>query len=380
MRNLAALNLDISLLIGILQMNTFAHWVQPDKLENIENFEYTPLEAGGLRDMGAALTELNQKLSRKAFFVSATEIYNPIIIYVLYGLITDNWFDPLQSLKKNKWYQKSVKIAFAMDEESEIISLLNIIGKMGIVVKTDDSESFFESFKDIVISCIKNSWIFYISDFIEETKSCRDILQSVLTETNLEHHDKATVLLGIDADELDTSIEYDETNRDSTVFMNRRKNMKKVITHAEEIEVTDKPISILRCEVEACSPDKSHEQCFLLKPRRVTEDDGSVSITDTLDVENITYGNISVVYQINYCRSFDIPSQKQMEICGCLELSYNENKVFVKPINESKLTLIYTIGEHFGLEPGDEITNGSMTLLRYYSESEEWSEWGEEWN
>lgn len=199
-------------------------------------------------------------------------------------------------------------------------------------------------------------------------------------ETNLEHHDKATVLWGIDTDELDTSNEYDETNRKSTVFMNRRKNMKKVITHAEEIEVTDKPISILRCEVEACSPEKSHEQCFLLKPRRVTEDDGSVSITDTLDVENITYGNISVVYQIYNCRSFDIPSQKQMEICGCLKLSYKENKIFAKPINGSKLTLTYSIGEHFELELGDEITNGSMTLLRYYSESDEWSEWGEEWN
>lgn len=154
--------------------------------------------------------------------------------------------------------------------------------------------------------------------------------------------------------------------------------MKKIVTDSREIEVTVNPISILRCEIEACLPDNSHEQCFLMKLKKSSEHDTSESLTtDILDVKNVGYGDVSVTYQIKNYRSFDIPSKKQIKIEGCLELSVADNRIIANAINDSKLTFVYSIGDYFELQPGDEIKSNTKTLLQYSSEPDLWGE--EEW-
>ena len=56
---LAVSNYDVSHQIGILQVHSGAHWIQPDGLVPADKYEFEPLDAGGLRDMGEALSELN---------------------------------------------------------------------------------------------------------------------------------------------------------------------------------------------------------------------------------------------------------------------------------------------------------------------------------
>lgn len=172
--------------------------------------------------------------------------------------------------------------------------------------------------------------------------------------------------------------ELTENDKCSTIDeIGRIKKMKKIVTDSREIEVTVNPISILRCEIEACLPDNSHEQCFLMKPRKSLEHNNSESLTDILDVKNVGYGNVSVTYRIKNCRSFDMPSRIQIKIEGCLELSFIDNHIVANAINDSKLTLVYSTGDCFELQPGDEIKSDTKTLLQYYAESDLWK-WGEE--
>lgn len=82
---------DVIPKIGILQVHTGSSWVNPNELELAERLDYQPLDAAGLRDMGSALVELNEKLSRKAFLDFPIGKGTPIIIYVVCGQITDDW-------------------------------------------------------------------------------------------------------------------------------------------------------------------------------------------------------------------------------------------------------------------------------------------------
>lgn len=377
----AALDDEFPPAIGILQAHTNAHWIHPDGLVSLKKFDYTPLTAGGLNDMGAAMTELDKKLSREAFLESTAEKCHPIIIFVTRRQITDNWSDAFQKLNENRWYKQSIKIAFVIDEMADVIAFSNIVGKTGIVIKVEDYNDLSKIFKNVVINCFKNCQYYHsITDLAEKPEICRDIVRTVLIDTELESQDKITVIYGSNEEPSEYIAEFTEKDKHSTIDeIGRIKRMKKIITDSREIEVTVNPISILRCEIEACLPDNSHEQCFLLKPRKSSEHDNSETLTDILDVNNVGYGDVSVTYQIKNYRSFDIPSQKQMKIEGCLELSFMDNRIIANAISDSKLTLLYSTGDYFELKPGDEIKSDKKTLMRYYSESDLWEWGGEDW-
>ena len=98
--NFAASNSDALLKIGVLQFSSGAKWIQPKGLEEFGDFIYNPLSAGGLTDMGAALNELDEKLSRKSFLVSTTGRCKPIIIFMTDGQPTDNWEAALKNIKR----------------------------------------------------------------------------------------------------------------------------------------------------------------------------------------------------------------------------------------------------------------------------------------
>lgn len=152
-RRLTASDLNFSTQIGILQVNTGVQWVHSDGLEYIEDYHFTPLTNGGLRDVGAALDELDQKLSKEYLGKLQTVTRSPIIIFVTCGPITDNWYDPLQHLKKNEWYQKSLRIAFTMGGKANAVVFSDIVGNTGMIVENDDPEDFAESFKKVVLNC-----------------------------------------------------------------------------------------------------------------------------------------------------------------------------------------------------------------------------------
>lgn len=136
-------NADVLLKFGVLQFDSNVKWMQPKGLEEFEDFVYQPLTAGGLTSLGAALTELDSKLSRSAFLTSTTGHCSPIIIFMTDGAPTDKWSDPLKKLvRSNTWYQNAIKIGFAVGALAKTDVLTQVVGNPEAVIQTNDLQLF----------------------------------------------------------------------------------------------------------------------------------------------------------------------------------------------------------------------------------------------
>lgn len=141
----ARVNADAKLKIAVLEFNSGCRWVQPNGPEQIEDFCWVDLEAGGTTEIGRALRELNLKLSKKSFLKSATGAYLPIVIFMTDGCATDpkDQYDAaLKEIWENKWFRHATKIGFAVGSEADHRMISEIVGTSEAVVKTSDLSLF----------------------------------------------------------------------------------------------------------------------------------------------------------------------------------------------------------------------------------------------
>ncbi len=135
-------NADALLKIAVLEFNSGCEWIQPLGPEDLEDFIWSDLSAGGLTDMGEALKELDSKLSRDQFLSSSTGAYLPIIIFMTDGFATDNYKKALQQIRRNKWFAHAVKIGLALGDYPDIAMIAEIVGSVEAVVATSNLEVF----------------------------------------------------------------------------------------------------------------------------------------------------------------------------------------------------------------------------------------------
>ena len=133
---------DAQLKIAVLEFNTGCRWVQGAGPEDLEDFIWEDLSAGGLTDVGSALTELNSKLSRNAFLGSMTGAFVPVIIFMSDGYATDDYKKALEDVRRNKWFTRATKIGFAIGEDPDVKMISDVVGNNEAVIKTDDLELF----------------------------------------------------------------------------------------------------------------------------------------------------------------------------------------------------------------------------------------------
>ena len=121
LKTLAKNHGDAKLKIAVMEFNSGCKWVTSNGPEDLEeDFEYEYLNAGGLTDMGAALKELNTKLSRHAFLNSMTGALMPVIIFMTDGFATDNYETALEEIRKNRWFRRGTKIGFALGDDPDV--------------------------------------------------------------------------------------------------------------------------------------------------------------------------------------------------------------------------------------------------------------------
>lgn len=152
---LAKSNADAKLKIAVLEFNTGCKWVTSNGPESLEeDFVWDSLSAGGLTDVGAALTELNSKLSRDAFLNSMTGALMPVIIFMTDGQATDNYQKALDEIRNNRWFRRATKIGFAIGEDHEVdLSMLaSVVGNSEAVIKTSDLELFRRLMKFVSVT------------------------------------------------------------------------------------------------------------------------------------------------------------------------------------------------------------------------------------
>lgn len=146
-RQQAKSNADALVKIAVLEFNSGCRWLQPQGPEEMEDFIWKDLKAGGLTDMGSALKELDSKLSRHAFLNSMTGAYLPVIIFMTDGYATDDYKKALEQIRKNRWFERGTKIGFAVGEEADIGMIAEIVGNIEAVAQTDDLELFARMLK-----------------------------------------------------------------------------------------------------------------------------------------------------------------------------------------------------------------------------------------
>lgn len=145
-------NGDAELKIAVLEFNSGCKWLNPSGPEDMEDFMWEELSAGGLTDIGAALNELDSKLSRSAFLSSITGSYLPIIIFMTDGCATDDYSKALEKIRKNKWFQRATKIGFALGDDPDKKMISEVVGNCEAVINTNDLSLFSRLMKYVSVT------------------------------------------------------------------------------------------------------------------------------------------------------------------------------------------------------------------------------------
>ena len=141
-------NADALVKVSVMQFSSGCSWLQPNGPEELdEDFIWEDLQAGGLTDMGDALTELNKRLSRNEYLNSITGNYLPVIIFMTDGYATDNYDKPLAKIRQNKWFNRATKIGFAIGDDPDMKMICEVVGNSEAVVKTTDLQLFAKLIK-----------------------------------------------------------------------------------------------------------------------------------------------------------------------------------------------------------------------------------------
>ena len=96
---------DALLKVAVLEFNSGCKWMQAAGPEELEDFVWEDLSAGGLTDVGAALKALAE-------------------------------------IRQNKWFHRATKIGFAIGDNPDMTMIADVVGNIEAVVKTDDLELF----------------------------------------------------------------------------------------------------------------------------------------------------------------------------------------------------------------------------------------------
>lgn len=156
LKEVAKSNGDAKLKIAALEFNTSCKWVTSNGPEDLEeDFIWDPRKAGGLTDIGAALNELNTKLSRKAFLNSMTGALMPIIIFMTDGFATDNYEKALETIRRNRWFQHGTKIGFAIGDNPDLKMISSVVGNSEAVIRTTDLELFKKLIRLVSVTASK---------------------------------------------------------------------------------------------------------------------------------------------------------------------------------------------------------------------------------
>lgn len=153
MKTLAKNNGDAKLKIAVMEFNSGCRWMTSNGPEDLEeDFEYEYLDAGGMTDIGAALIELNSKLSQHAFLDSMTGALMPVIIFMTDGYATDDYTKALEDIRKNRWFARGIKIGVAIGDDPDVKMLSSVVGNSEAVIKTTDLDLFKRLMKFVSVT------------------------------------------------------------------------------------------------------------------------------------------------------------------------------------------------------------------------------------
>lgn len=139
LKEIAKANDDAEIKIAVMQFSSGCSWITGSKCTiNLEDWNWEDLRAGGITDLGAALIELDKKLSRNEFLNSQTGAYAPILLLLSDGGPTDNWEKGLRCIKENNWFKHAIKIAIDIESGADRTVLEAFTGNPEAILDAKD--------------------------------------------------------------------------------------------------------------------------------------------------------------------------------------------------------------------------------------------------
>lgn len=147
LHDLSESNADALIKIAVLEFSTGARWITSSGPLDLKNFVWNRIEADGVTDLGAALSELNKKLSKNEYMREATGSFAPAIFLMSDGGPTDDYQKELESLKQNNWFKKAIKVALAIGKDADISVLAEFTGTPEAVVEVHNANQLKKMIK-----------------------------------------------------------------------------------------------------------------------------------------------------------------------------------------------------------------------------------------
>lgn len=154
LRDVAEENADAEVLIGALSFSTGCKWLTNGLLTS-EDFYWNPVEAAGMTDLGAALNELNNQMSRTKLFANQKGYNRPVLIFMSDGFPNDDWEKSLAAIKENKWFKNSIKIGMAIGDDADEDVLVSVIGDKEGLINVHNPAQLKSMIKAISLSASK---------------------------------------------------------------------------------------------------------------------------------------------------------------------------------------------------------------------------------
>ena len=172
-----------------IKIDTNVRWLYPQPIDS-EQFRWNDLQAGGLTELGAALLELNGKLSKTQFMQEAAGSYAPVLILLSDGGPTDNFDSALEVIKKNAWFKHAIKIAIAIGNDADKNVLAQFTGNSESVIEVHNKSALKAIIRFVsVTSSQVNSKSSSVEDASKQDKVNKKIKEYVDTE-NIEDVDQ----------------------------------------------------------------------------------------------------------------------------------------------------------------------------------------------
>ena len=124
MREVARGNPNAEVLVRAIKFGVGAQW-HLSQATNVETFEWKDLSAGGMTDMGQALTLVASVLKTPPMPERALP---PVLVLVSDGEPTDDFDGGLKTLMAEPWGKKAVRLSIAIGEGARIDVLQRFIG------------------------------------------------------------------------------------------------------------------------------------------------------------------------------------------------------------------------------------------------------------
>jgi uncharacterized protein YegL len=189
LKELSATNADAKIEIQALKFDSSIQWLYPQPI-NSEQLQWNNLNAQGSTELGAALKELNAKLSHsQGFMKSGTGSFAPVIILLSDGEPTDNYQPALEEIKKNNWFKHAIKVAIAIGSDANKEILAEFTGHSETVIEVHNKAMLKNIIKFVSITSSQvNSKSSGVNDTDKQTQVVEQIKNFVDTN-NIEDID-----------------------------------------------------------------------------------------------------------------------------------------------------------------------------------------------